>query len=379
MNNSFYKIKCDISSFVIFTLFTLVFCLLQNASAAQIESSVKTITITDMAGHKVKIPGKINSVYSTSPMGEVIMYTLAPSKIAGKTWILDNDETSFLTDEYLKKPVLGGWFGKNTTGNPEVIIKANPDIVLSMGYLNNTDISSALRIEEKLGIPTLMVDAKLSTLDSSYRFLGKLLGVSERADTLARYFRSAFDYVSTIASKIPDDKKVKIYYAEGINGLETDPSGSMHTELIDLIGAINVAKVPGLNGYGRATVSFEQLLVWKPQIVLVCLDHGYAHGTENYNRITTSPSWKSIDAVKNNRVYLIPSLPFNCLDRPPSVNRIFGLYWLSNLIYPDYFRIDIKKETKNFYKLFYHLDLKDSELDYVLKNSTKQSKIKTVE
>jgi iron complex transport system substrate-binding protein len=348
--------------------FLLIYVLLLPIHADQL----KHRTIIDMAGRKVEIPMVVNSVYSTSPMGEVLMYTLAPSKITGMTWTLDDEEKSLLLDEYIKKPVLGGWFGKNTTGNPEVIIKAHPDIVLSMGYLEKTDISAAQRIQEKLGIPVVIVDGKFSSLDSSYLFFGKLIDKVARADTLARYFRSTYDSIKTVALRIPEEKKVRVYYAEGLNGLETDPKGSMHTEVLDLVGGINVADVSGMRGYGRGTISFEQLLLWKPQLVLVCLDHGYANGTEYYTRILSDPSWHLIDAIKNGNVYQIPSVPFNWFDRPPSVNRIMGLRWLSNLLYPDEFKTDIRAETKKFYELFYHRKLTDIELNMVLTNAVRK-------
>jgi iron complex transport system substrate-binding protein len=305
-------------------------------------------------------------------MGELLMYTLAPSKIAGKTWTLDDAENSLLIDEYRKKPVLGGWFGKNTTGNPEVIIKAHPDIVLSMGYLNNTDISSAERIEEKLGIPVIMLDAHLTMLDTTYRFIGKILSLSERADTLAAYCRSTINLALSTVSKIPDTEKVRVYYAEGINGLETDPEGSMHTEVLKMVGGINVAQIPLPGTYGRGTVSFEQILVWKPEIILVCLDHGYPQGTEHFSNIRSNQLWQTIDAIKKGNIYCIPSLPFNWFDRPPSVNRLIGIRWLGNLLYPDYFKFDIKKETRDFYKLFYHKDLTEDELAGVLANAIRK-------
>ncbi len=327
-------------------------------------------TIVDMAGRKLIVPAKITSVYPISPMGDIILYTLAPDKITGMTWNLDNEARSLLHPDYNSKPVLGGWFGKNTTGNPEVVIKAHPDIVLSVGNLDNTELSTAKRIEEQIGIPVVITDGKLNTIDSTYRFLGRLLGLEARAETLAVYCRSTLDKISKLTNSIPPSKKVRVYYAEGLNGLQTDPKGSSHTETLDWAGAINVADVPILSGYGRATVSFEQLLVWRPQLILVCLDRGYAHGTENYKMITSDHLWNSIDAVKKGNIYQIPSLPFNWIDRPPCVNRIIGLIWLTNLLYPDYYKIDIREETRKFYALFYHKKLSDIELNRILVNAT---------
>ncbi len=325
-----------------------------------------------MAGRTVTIPLEIKSVYSISPMGAVMMYTLAPSKITGLVYMPDDEEKALLLNAFVKKPVLGGLFGKNTTANPEVIIKAHPDFVLSVGNLEKTDISGAERIHEQLGIPVVMVNGNLKLIDSAYRFLGGLIGEVDRADTLARYCRAVLNQTDSIVAAIPSEKKVRIYYAEGLDGLQTDSKGSMHTEILDRAGGINVADIPLLQGYGRSAVSFEQLLVWQPAIIIVCLDHGYAHGTENFARITSDPSWHMITAVKNGSVYQIPSLPFNWIDRPPSVNRIIGLRWLTNLLYPDYCKIAIRDETRRFYALFYRRKLSDEELNHVLMNAVRK-------
>jgi iron complex transport system substrate-binding protein len=327
----------------------------------------QTRTIVDMAGHAVSIPAVISSVYTIGPVGEIVLYTLAPGKLAGKTWKLVAPQTDLLTEEYLKKPLLGGWYGKNTTANPEVIIKAHPDIVLSVEH---HDMVSTEPVKEKLGLPVVIADCGLESLDSMYRFIGAVVGERARADTLARYCRATLDSVTSGVARIPDAEKVRVYYAEGTTGLETDPKGTMHTEVIDMAGAQNVADITVERSYGRGTVSFEQLLLWKPEVILVCLDHGYAGGSENYKRITTDPTWATIDAVKNKRIYCIPSVPFNWIDRPPSVNRIIGLKWLANLLYPDRFKMDIREEAKTFYKLFYHRNLTDAELNKVLENAT---------
>ena len=69
-------------------------------------------------------------------------------------------------------------------------------------------------------------------------------------------------------------------------------------------------------------------------------------------------------------IWLIDLLYFNWFDRPPSVNRILGVRWLGNIIYPEVFDIDIKQETKDFYEMFYHRELTDEEVEEILTNAT---------
>ena len=52
-----------------------------------------------------------------------------------------------------------------------------------------------------------------------------------------------------------------------------------------------------------------------------------------------------------------------------SSNRIMCVKWLGNLLYPEYFNYDVKDETKDFFKTFYHRDLTDDELNEILENA----------
>ena len=55
------------------------------------------------------------------------------------------------------------------------------------------------------------------------------------------------------------------------------------------------------------------------------------------------------------------------MSSPPSVNRMIGIEWLGNLVYPDLYSSNIREEVKNFYQLFYHIDVTDEQLDTILK------------
>lgn len=42
--------------------------------------------------------------------------------------------------------------------------------------------------------------------------------------------------VNHTVSSIPIEQRVRVYYAEGSLGLQTDPNGSQHSQLIELCG-----------------------------------------------------------------------------------------------------------------------------------------------
>ncbi len=323
-----------------------------------------TVTMTDQAGRQLTIPASIKKVYCTSPMGTNLMFMLAPDMLIGWNISPTALEKEYIPEKYRNVTGLGGWFGKNTTGNVEEIIKRAPDVVLSIGYLDEAAKSDADRIQGLLHIPVIMIDGSLVKSGDTLRYVGKLLGVEERAKELADYCDGVVKEAEANSAKLTDAQRVKVYYAEGMKGLNTDPKGSEHTEVLDLVGAANVADVQVESEYGMAPVSFEQVLLWNPQVILVASDPNQESNV--YEQITTGSQWKTVTATKVGRVYQIPRGPFDWFDRPPSISRILGVRWLGNLLYPDLYQYDIKAEVKRFYKLFYQIDLSDAQLQELM-------------
>lgn len=323
--------------------------------------------ITDHAGRSVEIPATITSVYSTSPVGTMLMYTFDDKLVAGLNVILSDDEKAYLSDYYINLPHLGGWYGKGNQGNIEEIIKAKPDVVLSSG-IDQSSIDQAELLQQQLDIPVILVDSDLDQLATTYRFLGDILKRTDRGEELAVYTEQTIADAKEIAAKIPEDKKVRVYYAEEQDGLHTDPSGSAHSQLIDLTGGINVADCDITPGYGRTAVSIEQIMEWDPELIICSVDNGYADSS-SYNTILTDTKWSTIQAVKDKNVFQTPMQPQNWFDRPPSVNTLIGVKWTQALLYPEEVSYDLREETKKFYELFYHVTLTDEDYDNITKGA----------
>lgn len=344
----------------------------QTGSAAQAASpSVaaeggKTRTITDMAGRTITIPSEIKKAYTTSQIGIIVLYTLNPDKLAGWGFALTDNDREFIDPKYFGLPVLGTWSGKNGTGNIEEIIRIHPDIILSIGTIDDSQKTLSDKIQEQTGIPVVMADGPLDKLDRMYEMVGDIMGEQARAKELSDYCSETVNGIKAITAKVPQDKRVKVYYAEGPKGLETDPKGSFHTQVLDLVNGVNAADVPMQSGFGRTAVSLEQLLKWDPEVIIAGYDKDAKAGF--FNDIYNTSEWKGIKAVRNKKVYSIPNRPFDWFDRPPSVNRIIGVKWLANLLYPQYVKLDMESEVKVFYEKFYHKKLTEQETKKLLAN-----------
>ena len=319
-----------------------------------------TVQFTDMAGRTVDIPKRINNVFCTSPIGTIMVYTLAPEKLAGWNSPLNLAEKKYIETRLHGLPVLGGWFGKSNTGNVEEILRVRPDIVISAGWIDHGSMSQADQIQNRLGIPVVMIDHDLKSLDKAYEVLGELLGEKAKAKELGSYCKETVSWVAAKTAAIPPDRRVRVYYAEGPEGLWTEPKGSAHVELLELCNAINVAECPLKEGYGRTEVSLEQVILWNPDIII-------AGEPDFYAKVFDDPRWKQLRAVRERRVYLNPVGPFTWFDRPPSVNRVIGLWWVADILYHDQLKIDIAQKAKEFYAKFYRHNLTDQEIAELLK------------
>ncbi|OPY72662.1 MAG: High-affinity heme uptake system protein IsdE precursor [Syntrophorhabdus sp. PtaU1.Bin058] len=306
--------------------------------------------ITDMFGKKVPVPDRPQRVFSTSPPITYMLYAIDPSMLVGLNFPVREWEKRYLRKEMQALPVLGGWFGQGATPNLEMVLKVNPEIVIVSKHDSamNDKVDNAMRM-----MPMPVVNVILDSIfdySEAFRYLGRVLGRGARAEELAVYTRRTLSEATSLAGSVPVQKRVSVYYAEGVDGLSTECDSSQHAELIPLVGGHNVHHCKSGDLFGMDKISLEQIMLYNPEVILVM--EGVFYG-----KVFSDPRWQRIKAVRNKRVYLIPNQPFNWFDRPPSFMRLLGVKWLANLLYPERYRIDIVKEVRAFFKLFLGVEL----------------------
>jgi iron complex transport system substrate-binding protein len=341
----------------------------ETPAGAEAEAAARDIV--DMAGRTVRVPASIEKVYSTGQPGVVMLYTLCPDKLLGWCIAPSGNERAYLSPKYLSLPVLGLMQGGNSTASREEILRRGPDVILIVTEIGEDAVRNADEIQEAMGLPVMVADFAMKSLRDCYAFLGGLLDERERAEELGAYCASMIAEAEAIAARIPEDERLSVYYAQGSDGLQTAPKGSSHSEIMDLVGGENVVRLAA-GSDGRLGVNIEQLLLWNPDVVISSYSMGHAGmktgGGEDALAViqNAGEAWRRIKAVRENRVFAVPCLPYNWLDMPPSANRVIGVRWLGNLLYPEYFDYDIREETLRFYALFYRKNLSEAELDALL-------------
>ncbi|MEF3191181.1 MAG: ABC transporter substrate-binding protein [Campylobacterales bacterium] len=153
--------------------------------------------------------------------------------------------------------------------------------------------------------------------------------------------------------------KVRVYYAQGHDGLLTECPTSTHVLAFHLAKAELVHQCQPSSPKGFERVTIEEVIKENPDVI-------FAQEKEFVKQVYSNPSWRSIAAVRNHHVYLIPNIPFNWVDRPPSFMRVLGAEWIARILYPHRFSGTIEASVAHFYRLFFQKELTPKQIHSIL-------------
>lgn len=316
-----------------------------------------TRTFVDISGKTIHLPEQITRIYGSAPPISFMIYVIDDTPLIGVNFPQTNQDNAngdkFLTKHFMSLPILGGWHGNNIP-NLEAIIVAKPDVIITWDtpLLNEKTAKDLARIN----IPALKVNIDDSrNYPDVFRFLGKVMNKEVRANQLALMAQNYLDELKNFVASIPEKERTKVYYAEGSFGLQTECDISFHSEPLTLAGGNLVHKCVQSSVIGMQEVSFEQVLVYAPDVIIV-------QSPAFYKTIFEDKKWAMLKAVENKRVYLVPKSPFNWTDRPPSFMRIIGAHWIASKLYPTRYPYKIQDKVKAFYQLFFGVMLSDEDL-----------------
>jgi iron complex transport system substrate-binding protein len=325
--------------------------------------------LADHGGRQISIPvaAALKSVYFTSPLAQVFCFTVAPELLAGTTMVFSKEQLEYLPKgsgelEYMGSLSQGGII------DTEMLHYKDVQLVLSISGTDLTDVNvaQALALEEQTGIPVFLIDGSFDRIGETYRLLGECLGYDERGNELATYCENIYHAVAEAVSAVPTDQLVTYYYAEGPEGLLTEPDVSQHSLAFQVARGVNVAAAKKFIGEQREMVPVtpEQIVEWNPDFIIT--GPGGHVGTSSELLLRSNSAYRSLAAVKNDRVIPMPLLPFAFCDRPPGLNRLLGIQWLANLFYPDHYDVNMVETVREFYHTCYWRDLSIEQAKLIL-------------
>lgn len=315
--------------------------------------------LVDQVGREVILPKQVNKVVTLIPMSTAIVCSMK-----GEEKLVGIDETSSRSEFLLKVklalkelPVVGTpWII-----NEEELIKLNPDVVITL-----PQTTKLIKRMEDLGIPVFCLNmpaVECEQLPEVISLIGKVIGKEEEAEALASYYEEKLEMILNITSELQMGEKPKVFLA--INEGLTTHLAPLTLSMMRIVGLQNVAEnlswVAG-TGPPYTDVSMETLLKWDPSIIL-------AFDKYTKDAVLSDPRFRDIDAVRNDRIYIIPS---GCRSWIlPESESILGTMWLAQKLHPDKFTFDLEKEAKEFYSRFFGYEISDEELSKVLEGEYK--------
>ena len=311
--------------------------------------------VVDATGREIRPPAKVARIYAAGPPASMLVFAIAPDKLVGWTRAFRANEAQFIAPRYAALPELGRLTGRGNTASVEVVLKAGTDLIVDAGSTSPSLASLASQVQAQTGIPYALFDGHIAATPATLRALGRLIGEPGKAEALAAWYEAELaDARRRVASATTHPK---VYYGRGPAGLQTGGKGSINVEVLDFLGADNVAaEAPA----GLVVVPIEQLLLWNPEVVLTT-------DPEFWRNAWSDPRWRAVTAIERKQVFLSPHLPFGWFDFPPGANRLLGIWWAGKLLHPEAFGdVDLAAKVREFHRRFYHQVPTPAQLDAML-------------
>ena len=328
-------------------------------------AGVETTTITDSCKRSVEVPAQITRIAPSGASAQMVLMTIAPEYLVGLSSSPSTLQMPYFPEEMWYLPTFGQFYGSKANLNMESLIAAEPQIIIDIGDEKTTIVEDMASIQSQTGIPTIFLNGDLENLPSTYRTLGKLLGKEEKAEELASFVEKTLRLAEENRAQLSEEDMLRVFYGTGSSSLACNASGSSQADVIDLVGAVNAIQVPEneiTNKGGGTIVNLEEVYTVDPDVFLFEAGGQYEEAADN--------EWSELTGIANGSYYEIPNLPYSWMSSPPSVNRVLGVWWLGNLLYPELYDYDMVEVAQEYYQTFWGYDLTREEAEEMLANST---------
>jgi len=347
----------------------MLLCLLSACAAgASLPDGVETVVFTDSAGRKVEVPADITRVAPSGAVATMFLASVCPEYMVCISSTPSSGQYRYLDERLIRLPTTGQLYGSKSTINLEALLDARPQVIIDLGDAKDGISHDMDALQKQTSLPVVFIEADLPHMAEAFRMLGSLLSQKEeRCGELADYVEETLSVAQAGREQVADDERLSVMYATGVSGLNTNAKDSTQAQVIELIGADNAIVVDDVSNRGGGnTINMEQLYNFDPDVIL------FTSGSY-YERAAEDPAWRELRAVKNGDCYEIPCLPYNWMSNPPSLNMLLGVRWLGQLLYPQYYELDMISEAQRAYKLLWDYDLSDEEAADMLAASVRRA------
>jgi iron complex transport system substrate-binding protein len=149
-----------------------------------LSGAARAAEITDATGRSVAVPEHVARILPAGPPAAVLLEALAPDLMLGFPNPVPPEARALLAPEVATLPTVPRLTGKQDA--TEQVRALKPDLILDYGDVTPAYADLARKTQERLGVPTLLLDGALAETPHALRLLGAALHREARAETLAR-------------------------------------------------------------------------------------------------------------------------------------------------------------------------------------------------
>ena len=301
-------------------VFALVACVDNSRKKPEQDTSFSVVDTVGRTVNLAKIPAKIISLAPSNT--EVVFSVGLGAKVVGVTTYCDFPAAALAIDK------IGGYFDPNL----EIIIskigsdKASAVVLASSIHMGAGGVVSSL---ENLGYKVVVVEPTTFTeLFSCMRLVTKVGGGdSLAAEALISALETRINHVTKqISANTPRVTVMHFIFS----GYWIAGENSIPNDIIVMAGGTN-AGAPFGTTYGQ--ISIENLIGADPYIITMVSDMGTMSEGVILSEITQNPLLRGLDAVRNNRVFIVTQDPISRVT-PRTVD---SLEEFAKLIHPELF------------------------------------------
>lgn len=306
------------------------------------------ITITDTAGKQSTFTKPVERVIVLdSDAADAMKVIGKENKIVG---IGDSlTEKAIQYPAVSKLPSVGKWGEPNI----EAIIALKPDVVLSyVQWPESTKLESQL----PANISVVRMDFyKASSYHQEMENIGKIFNAQDNSSKYLTWYDKNMKLVSDRIAGIPTDQRIK-FFGEGgaskISGRKGYGQGTGLDELVTAAGGVNIANFSQYKDVETEWViqqNPETIFVWSSKDGLK--SENRASIIASQNNVTKLPGFENVNAIKNNKVYVLTSGYAYGSSSPIATLQVAK--WL----YPDKFAdVDIEALHKEYLTQYTNID-----------------------
>ena len=314
--------------------------LISSATATQtleiLDRTDNSITIKDGIDREVTIEGPVEKIVVldahqqlTSALEAIGVY----DKIVGVD--IGTSQEKLLFPDIEEKTVVG----TSAELDLEALLKLEPDVVFTVRSVPGDEVGQM----EDIGLTVVAIslypnpdDYFVPALENT-RVLGAIVGAEETANEFADWKEKYLGAISERVADIPEDEKISSLYTYRWTDSTVSSSGAKNRfhSVLDFIGTKDINNDLDVDW---AVIDLEEILVKDPQFIIIEeMNHlsGYditdpSAMESDVSAVRNLPGFDTVNAVKNNNVYILPSVLV-------SGDTWLAAIYMAPVFYPDLF------------------------------------------